>query len=91
MYNCLFKYLTENNILYDKQFGIRNSHSTEHTIIELVDKLFFQFEKNIYKLGIFVDLPKAFETVYHQIVFKKRTLYSVTGNNYSWFEDYLSN
>ena len=39
MYNRLFKYLTETSILYDKPFGIRNPISTEHAIIELVDKL----------------------------------------------------
>ena len=30
MYNCLFKYLSENSILYEKQFGFQTSHSTEH-------------------------------------------------------------
>ena len=33
MYNRLFKYLSENSILYKKQFGFQTSHSTEHAII----------------------------------------------------------
>ena len=43
MYNRFFKCLRKYNILYDKQFGFRNSHSTEYTIIELIDKLLFHF------------------------------------------------
>ena len=32
MYNCLQKYLKNQNILYDKQFGFQTSHSTDHAI-----------------------------------------------------------
>ena len=41
-------------------------------------------------LGIFVDLSKVFDTD-HQIVLKKLKLYGITGNNYSWFENYPNN
>ena len=37
MYNRLQKYLKDQNILYNKQFGFRTGHSTEHTIAQLVD------------------------------------------------------
>ena len=30
MYNRLFKYLSENSILYEKQFGFQTFHRTEH-------------------------------------------------------------
>ena len=56
MYNCLFKHLTENKILCDKQFEFRNSHPTEHAVNELLDKLLSQFQKKRYTLGIFIDL-----------------------------------
>ena len=32
IYNRLYKFLVENNILYQKQFGFQNAHSTEHAI-----------------------------------------------------------
>ena len=38
----LLKYLTDNNILYDKQFGFCNSRSSEHAVIELLDTLLFE-------------------------------------------------
>ena len=37
MYNCLQKYLKNQNILYDKQFGFQVGHSTKHAIAQLVD------------------------------------------------------
>ena len=37
MYNRLYKFLSENNLLYEKQFGFQANHSTDHAIIQLVD------------------------------------------------------
>ena len=39
MYNRLFKYLPENNLLYCKQFGFQTGHSPEHAIFQLVEQI----------------------------------------------------
>ena len=52
MYNRLYKYLSDNNILYTKQFGFQTGHSTEHAIIQLVDQINSNFEKDQYTLGV---------------------------------------
>ena len=91
MYNRLYQYLTENKILYPKQFGFQTGHSTEHAIVQLVDQTLESFEYNKYTLGVFIDLSKAFDTVDHSILLKKLELYGVTDRNYSWFKNYLSN
>ena len=38
-FNCLYKYLIENNMLHSKEFDIQNSHSTDHTAVKLVDQI----------------------------------------------------
>ena len=91
MYNRLYQYLTENKILYPKQFGSQTGHSTEHAIVQLVDQILESFEYNKYTLGVFIDLSKAFDTVDHSMLLKKLELYSVTDRNHSWFKNYLSN
>ena len=89
MYNRLYQYLTENKILYPKQFGFQKGHSTEHAIVQLVDQILESFEYNKYTLGVFIDLSKAFDTVDHSILLKKLELYGVTDRNHSWFKNCL--
>ena len=91
MYNRLYQYLTENKILYPKQFGFQTEHSTKHAIVQLVDQILESFEYNKYTLGAFIDLSKVFDTVDHSILLKKLELYGVTDRNHSWFKNYLSN
>ena len=74
-----------------KHFGFCNSYSTKHAIIKSVDKPSSEFERSRCRLGIFFDLSKAFETINHQIPLKKINLFSITGINYFWMENYLTN
>ena len=39
MYNHLYKYLIDNSMLYKKQFGFQEGHSTKHAIVQLVDQI----------------------------------------------------
>ena len=91
MYNRLYKYLTDNNILYKKQFGFQTGHSTEHAVIQLVDQINSNVEKDQYTLGVFIDLSKAFDTVDHKILFAKLENYEIKGINLLWFKSYLEN
>ena len=74
MYNRLYQYLTENKILYPKQFSFQTGHLTEHAIVQLVDQVLEFFEHNKYTLGVFIDLFKAFDTVDHLMLLKKLEL-----------------
>ena len=52
MYNRLYEYLNQNNILYNKQFRFRGGHSTDHPLIYLVDNIYNSFNGNKYILGV---------------------------------------
>ena len=49
------------------------------------------FNKNIYKLGFFIDLPKPFDPVNHKILLKKLSHYGIRNKSLDWFTCYLSN
>ena len=91
MYNRLYEYLQINEILYNKQFGFQPKHSTQHAVMELISEITDGFEKNMYTLGIFIDLSKAFDTVNHEILLNKLKNYGIKNKNLLWFENYLSN
>ena len=41
--------------------------------------------------GVFVDLPKAFDTVEHHTLLAKLSHYGIRGASNNWFKCYLSN
>ena len=43
MDNRLQKYLKNQNILYNKQFGFQTSHYRDHAIVQLVDQIYEAF------------------------------------------------
>ena len=91
MYNRLSKYLSENSILYEKQFRFQTSHSNEYAILLLVNRLYQSLDESKFTLGIFIDLTKAVDSVDNKILAKKLELYGIKGCNLGWFESYLSN
>ena len=49
--------------MYKYQFGFRKSHSTNHAIISLVEKVNNAMDSGMISIGVFLDLIKAFDTV----------------------------
>ena len=90
MYNRVYKYLTENNLLFRKEFGFREGHFTSHAIVNLVSNIYNSFNENKFTLGAFIDLSKAFDTVNHNILLNKLSLYGIKNNSLKWFSSDLS-
>ena len=86
MYKRFYKFLVE-KILYQKQFGFQNIHSTEHAILQLVNQITDAFSQGKYIQGIFIDLSKTFNTV----LVEKLKAYGIQSENLKWFRSCLSN
>ena len=61
IYVRIYNFLISKNILYEKQFGFRKSHSTSHAINYSVKYLADNLEQKKHVIGIFLDLSKAFD------------------------------
>ena len=91
MYRRLLSFLDKHNVLFDKHFGFRSYHSTNHAILLICDKIQRAIENGSYSCGIFLDLSKAFYTIDHQILFSKLHYYGIRGVAADWFRSYLYN
>ena len=79
MYNSFYKYHLQNNLLYEKQFGLQASNSTGHAVIQLISQILDTFNEKKYAQDIFMDLNKAFDIVAHDILSKKLDMYGIKG------------
>ena len=77
IFNRLISFVDNNGILSDSQFGFRKNSSTEMAIVHVVNKILGAIENNKFSIGIFLDLPKAFDTVNHDILIRKLDQYTV--------------
>ena len=75
MYKRLSAFITKYNILYDRQFGFRDKHSTAHATLLISDRIQKAMEDGQYSCGIFLDFSKAFDTVNHNIHISKVSHY----------------
>ena len=90
MYNRLIDFIRKKSILYPKQFGFREQHSTDHALLSIVDKIQNSIDNREYSCGIFLDFSKAFDTVNHKILIQKLEHYGIRGVANDWFTSYLS-
>ena len=91
LYKRLYTFLITNNIIYNFQFRFRQQYSTSHALINVIENVRKALDGRNIVCGVFVDLQKAFNTVYHQILLAKLGHYGICGVSNDWFTSYLSN
>ena len=90
IYTRLYSFLSSMNIIYDKQFGFRKSHSTSHAINYSVNYILNEIEAKNHVIGLFIDLSKAFDTIDHTKLLSKLEHYGIRGLCYNLLKSYLS-
>ena len=90
MHTRIYGYLEKYNLLYNKQFGFRLKHSTNHALVSLIECLKSGLDDKMSACAVFIDLQKAFGTVDHSILLQKLYYYGIRGCQLNWFESYLT-
>ena len=85
IYARLSVFLSANNILYEKQFGFRNQHSTNHALIEITEKIKQGCDSGKFVCGVFLDFQKSFNTVNHDILED----YGIRDKSNKWIRSFL--
>ena len=91
IYKGIYKFFSDNNLIYFLQFGFRQKYSTVHALISLTENIRKKTDEGNIGCGIFVNLQKAFNTVEHDILLSKLEHYGIRGLVNEWFKSYLSN
>jgi hypothetical protein len=88
--NRLTIFLDTNNIICKEQFGFRKNHSTVHPMTDFMNFVSNAHNDKEHVIAIYCDLRKAFDTVDHQILFKKLQKIGIRGIELAWFKSYLT-
>ena len=87
----MYKFFSDNNLLYPLQFGFRQKYSTVHVLISLTENNGKNLDEGNIGCGIFVELQKAFDTNEHDTLLSKLEHYDIHGLANESFKSYLSN
>ena len=79
MYKRLYTFLSNNDIIYNSQFGFRQHYSTLQALINITEKIRQALDEGNIGYRVFVDLQKAFDTVDHQMLLAKCTYHEICG------------
>ena len=87
----LTKYLDENNLICEKQYGFRKNHSTDYAALHIVDFLNYRLDANKIPVSVYLDLSKTFDSLSHKIFLDKIKQLGITGLAYKLLQTYLLN
>ena len=92
VFNSLFVFLHESNLLNENQSGFRPSDSCEYQLLSIVHDIYASFDCNPPRdvRGVFLDISKAFDRVWHEGLIYKIKSIGVTGLPLELIQSFLS-
>ena len=93
LYNNIFEYLQENNLLCENQSGFRPSGSCEYQLPSVAHDIYASFDCNppFDVWTVFLDISKAFDRVWHDGLIYKMKLLGITGQPLKLIQSFLNN
>ena len=87
---CLLKFFDKHQVLYENQYGFREKYSTLHALLDVTSETNNAIQRNHYTVLMFIDLRKAFDSVFHKILLQKLYHYGIRGPAHKLIESYLT-
>ena len=91
MYNRLYSFLKDCNILSDSQYGFVKGKGTADALNKITDLIYSHLDQSKPLIISFLDLAKAFDTVNHTILIGKLERYEIRGKTLELMNNYRSN
>ena len=92
IFNSLFKYLEDNNLLNGNQSGFCPGDSCVHQLLSITHEIYKAFDANpsLEVRGILLDLSKAFDKVWHDGLMYKLKRLGICGKYYGLIHSLLN-
>ena len=90
IFNKMFTLFTENNLISQNQSGFRPGDSCLNQLLVLTHEIYKSFDEGFEVRGVFLDISKAFDKVWHEGLFLKLNQNGISGNLLNLSRDFLS-
>ena len=87
----MFTYFIENNLISENQSGFKPGDSCINQLLAITHEIFSSFDDNYEVRGVFLDISKAFDKVWHEGIIHKLKRNEISGNLLSLLTDFLRN
>ena len=91
IYNVMYDFLTENDLLSPNQSGFRSGDSCINQLLSINHEILNAFDKGLEVRGIFLDISKAFDKVWHDGLAFKLRQNGISGDIINILQDFLRN
>ena len=93
IFDSIMRFLNKNKLLSDAQSGFRPSDSCEYQLLSIVHDIYKSFDCNppLEVRGIFLDISKAFDRVWHDGLIYKIKSFGISDTPLKLIENFLSN
>ena len=71
IHDQLHDYFNSVKLFYKSQYGFRHMHSTELAVLEMMELVIEEMDKNEIPINIYHDLSKAFDKLDHAVLLYK--------------------
>ena len=83
--------LDQHDVLRPEQFGFRRKHCTTHQLLRIVDQIVNGFNNRHYTVALFLDISKAFDSVWHEGLLHRLINYNIPPYLVHIIHSFLSN
>ena len=87
----MMSFMSAYSILSLAQYGFRPGKSTTQAIVKLLSYVNRAYHLKHYCVCFYLDLRKAFDTINHDILFRKFSHYGFRGKSNDYLQSYFSN
>ena len=93
IFNSLYNYLHINKLLHPNQSGFKPSDSCTNQLVSISHLIFSSFDHpNSHEVrGVFLDMSKAFDKVWHEGLLYKLKCFGISRNLFNILKSFLSN